>query len=696
MPLSDSEMDSHFGQATAPLSDEQMDALHSSKPGMVATALKGLDSVTAAPVRAGISAAQNGKPVWGAIKNQFANMTDDAPTDRDISEKAGFNPNRNGPYVRYNPDGTTTNILDSTPSNADIAGRALGIVDNPLNLAGPVARGVGKFAEFAGPAADALSASSEASAPAIASAASRLGFKATPGMISNSKVVQGLEDSLSSSPSIAGAVVRKGIKPISSALENAAEDLVSAAPNNGTSSFQAGNSASKGVLANLGEKVNNVKMSYEPFNQELPKMVPGFEDKAKLADQIAKIGDKHIDPNEVSGVVKGLSNRIVGSESLADIEDTRKMIQNDITKADRAGDYNRVDTLTKIKDKLSDFRDSQFQKLAQESYPGPGGAAAGKQMVSEYKNAMGQHASLMNDLRDVGPLFGVKATNPRDFLESFSEIPPETVAKKLFNTNNYQALQKVQQYFPEEFDTIRGLKLQELRASSLKNPIDPMNSPVDPTKLITKINKLSPEVQSVLFGKNIQKISDMRTILGVGVPEAEAAKGMAGPFQQAADVVKYGAYKAASPNMVTRTVSKIMPDSIPQTLANTPNSSGPIANVLNIGARPMINPMTGAAAADNSPNPMAPIPAIPNGPQPNQPQKPVDAKGPTKWANDGFQNLRSHVGDDDRAMLEKYKGAMLLDPKAKNLLISASSFSPGSKPLDDIMKHLKTKFEAKK
>lgn len=63
--------------------------------------------------------------------------------------------------------------------------------------------------------------------------------------------------------------------------------------------------------------------------------------------------------------------------------------------------------------------------------------------------------------------------------------------------------------------------------------------------------------------------------------------------------------------------------------------------------------------------------------------------GIDKWALDGFHNLRNHVGDDDRKVLDMAKDKMLLDPKMKNLLVTASNYEPGSKPLDDIIGHLK-------
>lgn len=67
--------------------------------------------------------------------------------------------------------------------------------------------------------------------------------------------------------------------------------------------------------------------------------------------------------------------------------------------------------------------------------------------------------------------------------------------------------------------------------------------------------------------------------------------------------------------------------------------------------------------------------------------------GPDKWANDGLQNLRSHVGDEDREMIDEHMGKMMLHPKMKNLLITASKFQPGSQPLDQIFQHLKGQLE---
>jgi hypothetical protein len=91
-----------------------------------------------------------------------------------------------------------------------------------------------------------------------------------------------------------------------------------------------------------------------------------------------------------------------------------------------------------------------------------------------------------------------------------------------------------------------------------------------------------------------------------------------------------------------------------------------------------------------------PAPAQAQPQQQGQQQAQQPQLGPDKWAQDGFQNLRSHANADDRKMLEENQDQLMLDPKAKNLLMTAQSFKPGSKPLDDIMKHLKKRMGALK
>jgi hypothetical protein len=64
-------------------------------------------------------------------------------------------------------------------------------------------------------------------------------------------------------------------------------------------------------------------------------------------------------------------------------------------------------------------------------------------------------------------------------------------------------------------------------------------------------------------------------------------------------------------------------------------------------------------------------------------------KGPTKWANDGFEKLLQHAGASERALIEQSRTDLLKDPKTKNLLIRASDLTPGSKAMDQVLERLR-------
>jgi hypothetical protein len=152
MPLSDEQMDAMAAhQDQKPLSDDQMDALGSvaKNPSSLAMAAKAVDSVTGAPTRTAIFAMQNGQNPLKAGLKQFGNMTDEAPTGKDIALRAGISD-----IPVQSVDAKTPTAMDNPfrqPGNqispADIAGTTIDIAANPVNLVGPALKTIGPAAE---------------------------------------------------------------------------------------------------------------------------------------------------------------------------------------------------------------------------------------------------------------------------------------------------------------------------------------------------------------------------------------------------------------------------------------------------------------------------------------------------------------------------------------------------------------------
>lgn len=533
----------------------------------------------------------------------------------------------------------------------------------------------------------------------LSDAASRLGITPTIGMKSADPMTRGMESSLEQSNTIAGHLTRSDTMPVRQSISDATANLLKDASD--SSAYETGLNASKGISAQMGEKLNNAQMAYENFNKELPKMVPDFESQAKLADDMANSTKGNVSATIPENYGESIANKIVNSKNLDDIESVRKQVSNSLTNAynhnNGTGDLNAVDLLSGMQDKLENFRDDQFVKQAQDAYPGPNGTKMGEQMVQEYQQAKAGWADLYNDTKELGPIFGIKNKAPRAFVEAVTKISPEQMSDKLFTPGNFDKLNLIKENFPDQFEQVKNLKLSDIKTAS--QTVVNGEDVIDPNKFLRQVDKFSPEVQKSLFGDGMQTINDIRTVtksfpakMGPsGTPQGTSAIGKFGlgeiPTQAAAAAQRGVLNMRGSPliqgvanNPITAMAGKqaigtiMSPNTTPQ-----PQNGGSMP----VQTMPQPGPVPAPAQPMQRPLPSAtPIASQAQQPAPN-------AKGMDKWALDGFQNLRSHVGDEDRKVLDAAKDKMLLDPKMKNLLVTASNFEPGSKPLDDIIGHLK-------
>lgn len=387
------------------------------------------------------------------------------------------------------------------------------------------------------------------SAKYITDAAERLGIKATNGMLSDSPMGQGLESSLNQSPSGAGAVVRSDTRPIQAGLQKAAQDVLK--DSSGKSSYQAGGDAAKGVISNIGEDYNNVQQAYEPFNKELPKMTPEEIDKWKLADQTAKATKGNLSLTfQGDKWGESLANKVMESKNLDDVENIRKQVSSALRTAYKSHppDYNAIDAISKAEDHLNNFRDDQFQKLAMKNYPQsvyPGGKAIGSDMVDQYKNAQGQYAQLMNKLKPIGDALGIRANNPKSYIDAFDKMPEEKLASKLSSTKYVQAAEAIKENLPEQFEQIRKYQLSQIAEKSMTD------GQIDPVKLVKNSNKLSPEFKEMIFGEKVSKLNDMETVINSlpkkmgpsGTPQGELYNQSWNPALQGKEALRYGVYK---------------------------------------------------------------------------------------------------------------------------------------------------------
>jgi hypothetical protein len=125
--------------------------------GIVPRIANVIDSYTGAPTRAAIGAAQNAESPLAAFVKQFGENPALAPSGKDLAKKTGASTESIIPdsalpsFLKDTKGNKTLELIKNlaTASPAGIYGAGLDIAANPLNVATPVARGVGLLADAA-------------------------------------------------------------------------------------------------------------------------------------------------------------------------------------------------------------------------------------------------------------------------------------------------------------------------------------------------------------------------------------------------------------------------------------------------------------------------------------------------------------------------------------------------------------------
>ena len=102
-----------------------------------------------------------------------------------------------------------------------------------------------------------------------------------------------------------------------------------------------------------------------------------------------------------------------------------------------------------------------------------------------------------------------KTRNYADFIRKIEALPDEKLSEKVFSLNNYKGAQRVQNEFPEVFESAR-----KATAASIMNKSVQKDGTVNINRLISEIEKIkSPEMKRMIFGDDIlEKVKNIKTL----------------------------------------------------------------------------------------------------------------------------------------------------------------------------------------
>ena len=166
---------------------------------------------------------------------------------------------------------------------------------------------------------------------------------------------------------------------------------------------------------------------------------------------------------------------------------------------------------------------------------------------------------MITELKDITEKSGIrKIYGPEDFVSAVQDIEPNVLVDKLFNTNKPMLLNQFKKNFPEQFESLRKLKVAEIFNSSL------VKDEINPSKFIKATNKLEPEVRKIIFGEKFKDITTENAFDALeklvhsipekigpsGTPQGMQFQELLNPLFQTKEAARYLLYKGL-PNAKT-------------------------------------------------------------------------------------------------------------------------------------------------
>lgn len=363
----------------------------------------------------------------------------------------------------------------------------------------------------------------------IRQAAEELGVDLTKGMESASYITQGLEDKLSTTPTMFGNQVRQQYSKIKGGIQE-----------NVSSIF---NKASEDTARETGVRVRDeiigeLKGKYDPIGKAY-EQIKGEGRNIPIPEKLKDVTKRNIDTvieletatnSPIAKEIKSIASRL---DDFSDVEDLRKYLSTEIrdkvSSLYRTGETNKARILDQVKSKMENLMDRsvirESVRLGVET--GENGRALARSFLEDHANAKLQYSQLLDLVGDIGK--GARAGKVRSvgqLIDRLNDMEPTEIAKNLFNVKKVDAMTSLKQNFPAQFDAMRDSYIAQLMDKT-SEASQQYGRIVNVNKLYKEVDKLEPEVQALLFSPGELKTINNAKILTDAFPKALNPSGTA-------------------------------------------------------------------------------------------------------------------------------------------------------------------------
>lgn len=401
----------------------------------------------------------------------------------------------------------------------------------------------------------------------IEKAAAALNVKPTKGMLTDDYVVRNLEDSLSQSPSIPGALVRRERDPILNAADDVTRESLEGAAIE--SELQAGKNIKAGLKENFEGKLAPLEKSYDEISTHTKNIPVDEKGLKRIATNIRKIEGAEFKGSDAERVASQFAGWLEEAKSVDAIKRLRtKALERarDITKSGEernaagiiAQKLSQAQSNTITRQAVAIAKESPVDKTAKGKFLNKAqkkvaseeaeaeGLDLGRRLVGDIKQTNKSYRGLMEEAKDFGKGSGLTKAkgSARGVIDDIDSANPQDMASALFDSGNLEFTQMVKARYPREFEIAKAQRLSDISKK--------VNG--SPKVLSNIIAKMSPEEKMLLFGDEMSgRLDNVSTLLRALPPKVGASDTPRGlgfnnilsPTQNLNDFGRYGLLKSS-------------------------------------------------------------------------------------------------------------------------------------------------------
>jgi hypothetical protein len=335
----------------------------------------------------------------------------------------------------------------------------------------------------------------------IVDAAAAIDAPVLESQVSASKHVQDLDSMLIQSPTPIGVarqqLVQKGFDAVESATERAL------GKETGMSIREVGEALQSSLTEKMEAENAPIKELYdqvEKYSRNIP-----ISDKStgSISKNILKIIEEHgLAPRTPElQFVENFAEGLGTVSNLQKLKNFRTVLARNTTKETQfvAG---------LIREKLDNLEDRALKRVADEMKT-PQAKAKINELIEANQQAKAKYRDFREKMGELGDALGKrKIYGPKDFMDYIQEMTPELFAKKAFAKNNSKFLEYFSKEYPNEMKLLTSYEKNRIRDLALKD------GRLNPIRIFNEVDKLSPEVQKLVFNEpEIKLLSSAKTYM---------------------------------------------------------------------------------------------------------------------------------------------------------------------------------------